>query len=72
MLLTGIEEDLIHLLEDDNEIIREGVLHVLAKAGGAIREKLGDSSRFIFGALCFGACSLLQYAETLCLQLTGH
>ncbi|XP_019242309.1 PREDICTED: sister chromatid cohesion protein PDS5 homolog B-like [Nicotiana attenuata] len=45
LLLTGIEEDLIHLLEDDNEIIKEGVLHVLAKAGGAIREKLGDSSR---------------------------
>ncbi|XP_016550308.1 sister chromatid cohesion protein PDS5 homolog A isoform X2 [Capsicum annuum] len=44
-LLSGIEEDLIHLLEDDNEIIKEGVLHVLAKAGGAIREKLGDSSR---------------------------
>ncbi|CAN4114615.1 unnamed protein product [Withania somnifera] len=45
LLLGGIEEDLIHLLEDDNEIIKEGVLHVLAKAGGAIREKLGDSSR---------------------------
>ncbi|CAN4127000.1 unnamed protein product [Withania somnifera] len=45
LLLSGIEEDLIHLLEDDNEIIKEGVLHVLAKAGGAIREKLGDSSR---------------------------
>lgn len=44
-LLGGIEEDLIHLLEDDNEIIKEGVLHVLAKAGAAIREKLGDSSR---------------------------
>ncbi|KAK4369677.1 hypothetical protein RND71_009152 [Anisodus tanguticus] len=45
LLLSGIEEDLIHLLEDDNAIIKEGVLHVLAKAGGAIREKLGDSSR---------------------------
>lgn len=45
LLLSGIEEDLIHLLEDDNEIIKEGVLHVLAKAGAAVREKLGDSSR---------------------------
>ncbi|KAL3521808.1 hypothetical protein ACH5RR_014642 [Cinchona calisaya] len=45
LLLSGIEEDLIHLLEDDNEIIKEGVLHVLARAGGAIREQLGVSSR---------------------------
>lgn len=46
LLLSGIEEDLVHLLEDDNEIIKEGVLHVLAKAGGTIREQLGVSSRF--------------------------
>jgi sister-chromatid-cohesion protein PDS5 len=44
LLLGGIEEDLVHLLEDDNEIIKEGVLHVLAKAGGTIREQLGVSS----------------------------
>ncbi|XP_071922284.1 sister chromatid cohesion protein PDS5 homolog A-like isoform X1 [Coffea arabica] len=44
-LLSGIEEDLIHLLDDDNEIIKEGVLHVLARAGGAIRDQLGVSSR---------------------------
>ncbi|KAM7525318.1 hypothetical protein LguiA_015220 [Lonicera macranthoides] len=44
LLLSGIEEDLVHLLEDDNEIIKEGVLHVLAKAGGTIREQLGVSS----------------------------
>ncbi|CAI9760225.1 unnamed protein product [Fraxinus pennsylvanica] len=43
-LLGGIE-DLIHLLDDDNEIIREGVLHILAKAGGTIREHLGVSLR---------------------------
>lgn len=45
LLLSGIEEDLVHLLKDDNEIIREGVLHVLANAGGTIREQLGVSSR---------------------------
>lgn len=45
LLLSGIEEDLVNLLKDDNEIIREGVLHVLANAGGTIREQLGVSSR---------------------------
>ncbi|KAL2483907.1 hypothetical protein Fot_45351 [Forsythia ovata] len=45
LLLCGIEEDLMHLLEDDNEIFKEGVLHILAMAGGTIRERLGVSSR---------------------------
>ncbi|CAA2986797.1 sister chromatid cohesion PDS5 homolog A isoform X1 [Olea europaea subsp. europaea] len=45
LLLSGIEEELIHLLEDDNEIMKEGVLHILAKAGGTIREQLGVSLR---------------------------
>ncbi|KAL8046058.1 hypothetical protein ABFX02_08G154700 [Erythranthe guttata] len=45
LLLGGIEDDLLHLLEDDNEIIKEGILHILAKAGGTIREQLGVSSR---------------------------
>ncbi|KAL2494761.1 hypothetical protein Fot_38518 [Forsythia ovata] len=31
LLLGGIEEELIHLLEDDNEIMKEGVLHVLVE-----------------------------------------
>lgn len=44
-MLGGIEEDLVHLLEDDNEIIKEGVLHILAKAGATIREQLGVTSR---------------------------
>lgn len=47
LLLSGIEEDLVHLLEDyDDEAIKDGVLHVLAKTGETIREQLGDSSRF--------------------------
>ncbi|CAA2991927.1 sister chromatid cohesion PDS5 homolog B-like [Olea europaea subsp. europaea] len=45
LLLGGIEEDLIHLLEDDNEIFKEGVLHILSMAGGNIREQLGVSLR---------------------------
>ncbi|GFZ03348.1 binding protein [Actinidia rufa] len=44
LLLSGIEEDLVHLLKDDNEVIIEGVLHVLANAGGTIQEQLGVSS----------------------------
>ncbi|GAB4830723.1 hypothetical protein Ancab_004756 [Ancistrocladus abbreviatus] len=44
LLLTGSEEDLLHLLKDENEIIKEGILHVLARAGGAIREQLASSS----------------------------
>nr|KJB68483.1 hypothetical protein B456_010G248500 [Gossypium raimondii] len=43
-LLGGAEEELITFLEDDNEIIKEGILHVLAKAGSTIREQLAVSS----------------------------
>ncbi|KAD4982238.1 hypothetical protein E3N88_18909 [Mikania micrantha] len=44
LLLTGMEEDLVHLLEDDDEVIKEGALHVLAKGGEMIREQFGESS----------------------------
>ncbi|KAG8649135.1 hypothetical protein MANES_08G068700v8 [Manihot esculenta] len=44
MLLVGAEEQLVNFLKDDNEIIKEGALHVLAKAGGTIREQLAVSS----------------------------
>ncbi|KAL8461688.1 hypothetical protein ACS0TY_032974 [Phlomoides rotata] len=56
LLLRGIEEDLVHFLEDDNEIIKEGTLHILSKAGGTIREQLGVSSRslhLILERICF-------------------
>ncbi|OVA10818.1 hypothetical protein BVC80_8199g2 [Macleaya cordata] len=43
-LLSGTEEDLVNLLKEDNEIIKEGVLHVLARAGGSIREQLALTS----------------------------
>ncbi|KAL7600949.1 hypothetical protein Lser_V15G23567 [Lactuca serriola] len=43
-LLSGSEKDLVHLLDDENEVIKEGVLHALAKAGGAIRDQLGELS----------------------------
>ncbi|KAL9146836.1 hypothetical protein ABFS82_13G137100 [Erythranthe guttata] len=56
LLLGGIEEDLVHLLEDENEIIKEGALHILAKAGGTIREQLGVASKsldLILERICF-------------------
>lgn len=45
VLLNGAEEELISFLKDDDEITKEGVLHILAKAGGTIREQLAVASR---------------------------
>ncbi|XP_039016298.1 sister chromatid cohesion protein PDS5 homolog A-like [Hibiscus syriacus] len=47
LLLGGTEEELINFLKDDNEIIKEGILHVLAKAGSTIREQLAVASSSI-------------------------
>ncbi|KAG6641941.1 sister chromatid cohesion protein PDS5 homolog B-like [Carya illinoinensis] len=47
LLLGGAEGELVNFLKDDDEIIKEGVLHVLAKAGGTIREQLASSSSSI-------------------------
>lgn len=47
LLFSGSEEELINFLKDDNETIKEGILHVLAKAGGTIREQLAVSSSSI-------------------------
>ncbi|KAL5769361.1 hypothetical protein ACOSQ2_016144 [Xanthoceras sorbifolium] len=47
LLLSGTEEELVTFLKDENEIIKEGALHVLAKAGGTIREQLAVSSSSI-------------------------
>ncbi|XP_021854385.2 sister chromatid cohesion protein PDS5 homolog A [Spinacia oleracea] len=44
LLFIGSEEDLLNLLKDENEIVKEGILHVLARAGGTIREQLTSSS----------------------------
>ncbi|KAL2571387.1 hypothetical protein GLYMA_17G005500v4 [Glycine max] len=44
LLLRGSEEELVNLLKDDNDTIQEGVLNVLAKAGGTIREQLAVTS----------------------------
>ncbi|XP_039070317.1 sister chromatid cohesion protein PDS5 homolog B-like isoform X1 [Hibiscus syriacus] len=46
-LLGGAEEELINFLKDDNETIKEGILHVLSKAGSTIREQLAVSSSSI-------------------------
>lgn len=47
MLLSGAEEELINFLKDGDEVIKEGILHVLAKAGGTIREQLAVSTSSI-------------------------
>ncbi|KAJ0240559.1 Uncharacterized protein HA466_0221710 [Hirschfeldia incana] len=39
-LFAGAEEELIGFLKDDDEIIKEGTLKILAKTGGTIRENL--------------------------------
>ncbi|KAG4401440.1 hypothetical protein GLYMA_07G268200v4 [Glycine max] len=44
LLLRGSEEELVNLLKDNNDTIQEGVLNVLAKAGGTIREQLAVTS----------------------------
>ncbi|KAK6917884.1 hypothetical protein RJ641_018635 [Dillenia turbinata] len=44
LLLSGTEESLVSLLKDDNDTIKEGVLHTLARAGGTIREQLAELS----------------------------
>ncbi|XP_073117807.1 sister chromatid cohesion protein PDS5 homolog A isoform X1 [Elaeis guineensis] len=59
LLLAGCEEDLVRLLKEDNEIIKEGISHVLARAGGIIREQL---------ALTSSSVELLL--ERLCLEGT--
>ncbi|XP_031491838.2 LOW QUALITY PROTEIN: sister chromatid cohesion protein PDS5 homolog A-like [Nymphaea colorata] len=39
-IFRGAEEQLVLLLKDDNETIKEGIVHILAKAGGSIRDQL--------------------------------
>ncbi|XP_027339072.1 sister chromatid cohesion protein PDS5 homolog A-A [Abrus precatorius] len=43
-LFSGSEEELVNLLKDNSDMIKEGVLNVLAKAGGTIREQLAVTS----------------------------
>lgn len=84
LLLSGTEEELVNLLKDDDETIKEGVLNVLAKAGGTIREHLAVSSRFdyynfvtfrlfalyilLIVALIFYCSSIDLILERLCLE----
>lgn len=44
-LFSDSEEELMNLLKDNNDMIKEGILNVLAKAGGTIREQLAVTSR---------------------------
>ncbi|XP_065851682.1 sister chromatid cohesion protein PDS5 homolog A isoform X2 [Euphorbia lathyris] len=66
MLLGGAEEELVNFLKDDNVIIKEGVLHILAKAGGTIREQLvvaSSSIDLILEKLCLeGSRRQAKYA----------
>ncbi|AQK83804.1 binding, partial [Zea mays] len=57
-LLSGLEEDIVELLKEDNEVLKEGIAHVLSKAGGTIREQLASTS------------SLDLLLERLCLEGT--
>ncbi|KAK7332449.1 hypothetical protein VNO80_29201 [Phaseolus coccineus] len=43
-LFIGTEEELVNLLKDNSDMIKEGVLNVLAKSGGTIREQLAVAS----------------------------
>lgn len=43
-LFIGCEDDLMQLLKEDNDIIKEGITRVLAKAGRTIREQLTMTS----------------------------
>ncbi|RZB64213.1 Sister chromatid cohesion protein PDS5-like B isoform B [Glycine soja] len=43
-LFSGTEVELVNLLKDNNDMIKEGVLNVLARAGGTIREQLAVTS----------------------------
>ncbi|XP_073010251.1 sister chromatid cohesion protein PDS5 homolog A isoform X2 [Typha latifolia] len=47
LLLSGSEEDLVNLLKEQDEMLKEGITHVLAKAGGTIREQLAVTSSSI-------------------------
>ncbi|CAN6201777.1 unnamed protein product [Urochloa humidicola] len=57
-LLSGLEEGIVELLKEDNEVLKEGIAHVLSKSGGNIREQLASSS------------SLDLLLERLCLEGT--
>ncbi|PKA59812.1 DNA mismatch repair protein MSH6 [Apostasia shenzhenica] len=46
-LFIGSEDDLVGLLKEDDDIIKEGATHVLAKAGETIREQLATTSSSI-------------------------
>ncbi|KAF6166515.1 hypothetical protein GIB67_005377, partial [Kingdonia uniflora] len=64
LLLSGSEENLVILQKEDNDIAKEGIIHVLAKAGGSIREQLAASSRC--NSMTFYSVDLIL--KRLCLE----
>ncbi|XP_024637720.1 sister chromatid cohesion protein PDS5 homolog A isoform X2 [Medicago truncatula] len=57
LVLSGSEEELVNLLKDNNDIIKVGVLNVLAKAGATLRKQLSAT-----------ASSVDLILERLCLE----
>ncbi|TKY68384.1 Splicing factor U2af small subunit B [Spatholobus suberectus] len=53
LILGGSEKEPVNLLKDNNDTNKEGVLNVLAKAGGTIREQLAVTSRSYIGETMF-------------------
>jgi sister chromatid cohesion protein PDS5 len=52
-LLSGLEEDIVELLKEDNEVLKEGIAHVLSKAGVNIREQLASTRSNSLRTSCF-------------------
>jgi len=48
LVFGGSEEELVNLLKDNNDIIKVGVLNVLAKAGATLRKQLSATARCCF------------------------
>ncbi|KAJ4792820.1 hypothetical protein LUZ62_029207 [Rhynchospora pubera] len=61
MLFDGSGESLVKLIKEDDEILKEGIAHILAKAGGTIREELAELATN-------SSDSIELILETLCLE----
>lgn len=54
--MEDTEEQLLGLLKDPDETIKEGVVHIISKAGGSFREKVAatEGSRYDLTCSCVG------------------
>lgn len=46
-LMEDTEEQLLGLLKDPDETIKEGVVHIISKAGGSFREKVAATELLV-------------------------